>query len=233
MESRLFLLITGLKGQRVKEEQDAIDAVLTASTFSLTDTDSKRAVSECLQQRPNSVLDAFSRAKQMIANRLPFAPKTRKQRSDCYRDAARACIHDFCHSEEGSNVDTESYRVYKIKDPDTGEVENHPARVWNETSNAKRYQSFTESSMYKEFQDKSLGDKTLPVSGLKHDLAKRLGECLVEQASAGNDVGGSAPAAVLAASGAILATSVIADDDDLNPDIDTDSEDEEEDEDGG
>ena len=52
-------------------------------------------------------------------------------------------------------------------------------------------------------------------------------------ASAGNDVGGSAPAAALAASGAILQTSVIADDDDLNPDIDTDSEDEEEDEDGG
>jgi hypothetical protein len=38
----------------------------------------------------------------------------------------------------------------------------------------------------------------------------------------------NAPGAVLVASGEILATSVITDDDDLNPDINTDSEDEEE-----
>lgn len=74
--------------------------------------------------------------------------------------------------------------------------------------------------------------KGLSVSDLKHDLVKRLGEYLVEQASAANDVGGNVPAAVLAASGAILATSVIADDDNLNPDIDTDSEGKDEDEDG-
>ena len=78
-------------------------------------------------------------------------------RSDCYRDAARACIHEFCHSEEASNVDTESYRVYKIQDRDTNQMENHPARVWNESTMNRRYQSFLESSSYQRFQDQSLG----------------------------------------------------------------------------
>lgn len=161
---RAFLAHHPTKGQRVKEEQDALDAVLVASTFTLTDNDPKSAVAKQLGARPNSILEAFARAKTMIASRLPYARKERKQRSDCYRDAARACIHDFCHSEEGSNVDTESYRVYKIKDPDTGEVSNHPARVWNETTMAKRYQSFLESEMYKIFKETSLGDKTRTIS---------------------------------------------------------------------
>ena len=100
---------------------------------------------------------AYEQAQEMISNRLPFAPKMRRIRSDCYRDAARACIHEFCHSEEASNVDTESYRVYKIRDPDTNETENHPARVWNESTMNKRYQSFRESSVYQRFQDQSLG----------------------------------------------------------------------------
>ena len=147
---KAFLAHHSTKGQRVKAEQDAVDAILVASTFELDYSTSKSRVASALGLNRDAISKAYERAQEMISNRLPFIPKVRKTRSDCYRDAARACIHKFCHLEEASNVDTESYRVYN-------ETENHPARVWNESTMNKRYQSFRESSVYQRFQDQSLG----------------------------------------------------------------------------
>jgi hypothetical protein len=144
------------RGSRIKEQQDAVDAVLVASTFALEPGDSYKALAEKIRARPDALSNAHVWAKKMIAENKKFTPKERQKRSDCYRDEARACVREFCH-DEGSNVDTESYRVYKIKDPDTGVVANHPARVWNETTHTKRYESFKTSNAYREFQANNNG----------------------------------------------------------------------------
>jgi hypothetical protein len=78
------------------------------------------------------------RAKAMQENEMKFCSIKRKVRKDCYRDEAALCVDAFCHSEEGSRVDTESKRVYKIFYPATSMFESHPARVWNETTNEDR-----------------------------------------------------------------------------------------------
>ena len=55
-------------------------------------------------------------------------------------------------------------RVYMIKNQATGLVEAHPARVWNEATQADRYESFKKSEAYREFQrvwgtDKTIGEQ--------------------------------------------------------------------------
>jgi hypothetical protein len=72
---------------------------------------------------------------------------------DCIFDVAQACVVAYCHSEEGSRVDTESKRVYKVKNPNTGKVESHPARVWNEVTLEQQHNAFLKSSIYKKFKE--------------------------------------------------------------------------------
>ena len=67
---------------------------------------------------------------------------------------------NYCHSDEGSGVDTESRRVYKVKNEFTKELETHPLRVWHAVGRDERYKSFAESSAYEKFQ-KNNENKTI------------------------------------------------------------------------
>jgi hypothetical protein len=88
----------------------------------------------------------------------------RKVQMDCYtRDEAALCVDEFCHSEDGSRVDTESKRIYKIKNPATSMVESHPARVWNEATNVDRYDAFLKSDIYRDYQLIHGEDKTIGI----------------------------------------------------------------------
>jgi hypothetical protein len=49
-----------------------------------------------------------------------FEPAERLQSSDCYRAAATESVQAFCHSEEGSRLDTQSYRVFTMPNLETG-----------------------------------------------------------------------------------------------------------------
>ena len=61
-------------------------------------------------------------------------------------------VHEFCHSEEGSNVDTDSYRVMKLVNVNTSKIDGHPLRVWHEMTLDCRFHAFKESNVYKEFR---------------------------------------------------------------------------------
>ena len=81
-----------------------------------------------------------------------YSPFKRKQRSDCSREAAYAAVHEFCHCNESSNLDTESYQFVKIKQKYSGEVGTHPFRVWHDLSLRDRYKSFQKSSACSKFK---------------------------------------------------------------------------------
>jgi hypothetical protein len=49
-----------------------------------------------------------------------FEPAERLQSSDCYRGAAMESVQAFYHSEEGSRLDTQSYRVFTMPNLETG-----------------------------------------------------------------------------------------------------------------
>jgi hypothetical protein len=82
-----------------------------------------------------------------------YSPFKGKQRSDCSREAAYVAVHEFCHCNESSNLDTESYQFVKVKHQYSGEVETHPFRVWHELTLKDRYKTFLESSAFKKFKE--------------------------------------------------------------------------------
>jgi hypothetical protein len=88
------------------------------------------------------------RTKKMKNESLPFKPSKQNEWSDCYRDKAMKCVHEFCHSEEGSLVDTEPYWVFVVYDLVTTKNEKHPMRVWHDVGLTGQYQSFCESDAY-------------------------------------------------------------------------------------
>jgi hypothetical protein len=96
---RDFIAHHSATGQRPKEEQDTMDAVLIASTFAVTEEDSIKALVRTLGIRPDSLSNADVRAKKLIAEKQRYSQKERKKRSDSWREAARACILEWCHSD--------------------------------------------------------------------------------------------------------------------------------------
>jgi hypothetical protein len=49
-----------------------------------------------------------------------FEPAERQQSSDCFRGATTENVQAFCYSEEGSRLDTQSYRLFTVSDLGTG-----------------------------------------------------------------------------------------------------------------
>ena len=76
----------------------------------------------------------------------------RKQRKDCVRQKAKKCVYNFFHSEEGTLVDTESYRVFKILEDGEDKKKDHPMRVWHGIGLDARHQAFKESKFYAKFK---------------------------------------------------------------------------------
>jgi hypothetical protein len=82
-----------------------------------------------------------------------FEPSTRAVRVDCYLDKAAQSVIDFSHSDEASRTDTNSYRVYEIRDPDNRKevLRKCEQRVWNEVTWKNRYEAFLKSLVYTKF----------------------------------------------------------------------------------
>jgi hypothetical protein len=127
-----FLECHKTSGRREKEEQDAVDAVMVASFFSTEIGNFNSAKIAAVLGISN--LKRVSDAKDKVCvikrqHNSKFKPYKTKRRSDYYRDIARECVLNYCHSDEGSGVDTESRRVYKVKNEFTKKIETHPLRV--------------------------------------------------------------------------------------------------------
>jgi hypothetical protein len=158
------------KGQRSKDAQNAIDAILTAACFALSGkTTSLRNISSRILGNADAA-GKLTRLKnkglEMIASRVHFAPTERKTRNDAYREEAACCVSDFCHSDESSRLDTESYRCIKVKNPTTALSEPHPLRVWSEVTLDARYASFAHSDIYKQWRLDN-GGKTIGLTSFR------------------------------------------------------------------
>jgi hypothetical protein len=158
------------KGQRSKDVQNAIDAILTAACFALPGEEAslRNIASRILgiDEASGKLTRHKNKALEMIASQASFSPKERKTRADSYREEAACCVSDFCHSEESSRLDTESYRCIKIKNPITNSSEPHPLRVWNEVTLEARYASFAHSDVYKQWQLDN-GNKTICLTSFR------------------------------------------------------------------
>jgi hypothetical protein len=154
---RNFLAHHKSKGSRRKCEQDAIDAVLVACTFSDVE-DSKNRVGDRLNALKHKVQECKVWGKRLRDKDERFEPEERKKRSDCYRDAAKESVLAFCHSDEGSTLDTtSSSKGVNIPNPETGKPEKHPLRLWNIPGLDKRHKSFLLSETYKRFIEINVG----------------------------------------------------------------------------
>jgi hypothetical protein len=141
------------KGTRPRPVQDAVDAILVAATFCPEKTVSVFQIADSFGVSRQTVEKCKERGAEMQVTGTAFKPADRKQRADCIRPEATMAVHEFCHSEEGSNVDTESYRIMKLLNVNTNKIDGHPLRVWHEMTNKTRFMAFKESSVYKEFRD--------------------------------------------------------------------------------
>jgi hypothetical protein len=104
------------KGSRPQAVQDAIDAILVAATFGPENKVSLFQIADYFGVSRPLVNTFKARGVEMRVTSAAFKPAERQQRSDCIRAAAKMTVHESCHSEEGSNVETESYeyRIMKL-----------------------------------------------------------------------------------------------------------------------
>jgi hypothetical protein len=146
-------------GARPKPAQDSLDAILTAAMFPTgvdsIDRMSATAVGNRLGVKTHAKLkDCSTKATKMVQEKTTFEPTLRKVREDKLRDKAQIAIHKFCHSEQGSNVDTESYRVINLPDYENGGLLSpHAQRTWHDTGVVNRYEAFKRSDHYEWFKD--------------------------------------------------------------------------------
>ena len=107
-----------------------------------------------LHGRPaNRLLEIREKATAMVNEGKQFEPSTRAMRVDCYLDKAAQCVLDFSHSDEASRTDTNSYRVYEIRNPEKRNevLRKCEQRVWNEVTWKNRYEAFLKSLVYAKF----------------------------------------------------------------------------------
>ena len=75
----------------------------------------------------------------------------KKVRSDCVVSIARECVHDFCHSDLYSRVDSK-YGITEVLNHLTGQKVGHQRRVWELLTIDDKYDSFKSSEIMKEYQ---------------------------------------------------------------------------------
>jgi hypothetical protein len=143
------------KGTRKKSEQDAMDAVLVACSFG--NVGSTNHIADRLTANRQKVNECKLWGKRLMDNDEKFEPEQRKKRKDFCRDSAVESVHAFCHSEEGSRLDTQSSRGINITNLETGKPEKHPLRLWNTQGLDNRHKSFLDSKSYKSFIEINVG----------------------------------------------------------------------------
>jgi hypothetical protein len=162
---RDFIQYHTSEGSRDKHVQDSIDAVVTASVWTKEkevsdaqpDTQGEekvvvQKVAERLGTNWRKVNACSEKASLLIGSGQNYIPFKRKRRSDYAREAAYAAITEFCHCNDSSNLDTESYQFVKVKHQYSGEVESHPFRVWHDLTLKDRYKTFRKSSAFAKFK---------------------------------------------------------------------------------
>jgi hypothetical protein len=136
----------------------AVEAVETAIMFpsrkSLTPV--KRIIESIgySHGRPDArLLKIQEQTVNMINDGRQFKPSGRVTREDSYIDEAAQCITNYCHSDESSRTDTNSYRVYKIRNPADRKdvIRKCEQRVWNEVTWKNRFEAFLKSLAYAKF----------------------------------------------------------------------------------
>jgi hypothetical protein len=155
--TKAFLQHHSTNGTRIKVEQDAVDAVLIAATFGATD-ESVTKVAGRLNQRVQTVKSMAKNGREMKVDKKCYVTRTRKKRFDNVQDPASLAVFRFCHSEESSKLDTESYRVRKVYDVEEQKKKKHPDRVWNDVGKKDQYATFKKSSQYAQFKMENRGD---------------------------------------------------------------------------
>jgi hypothetical protein len=144
------------RGSRKKLTQDAMEAVTPAAAFNMKEMQAASSIANRLGLRQSCFAVAVERVKQMKTDSTMFSPKVRKIRSDSTKDVVMTCIVEWCH-EFGSRIDTNSCKVYKVKNYETGAEELHPLRVWNEVTWVSRHKAFHSFETYSEFCDANPG----------------------------------------------------------------------------
>jgi hypothetical protein len=155
---KLFLQFHNNGGTLKLDEQMAVQAVKQAiSFFDIGSQDSANVSNRSIASRLgycsssgqiNSRFNEFreaAREMQLFGER--FERRLRNTRSDCYRLAAKQCVWDYVHSDEGSRLDSNSFYVYEVRNPTTEEKTKCPQRIWNEITLEQKYESFQESSI--------------------------------------------------------------------------------------
>lgn len=175
---RDFLNHNTVSGRRSAEVQDAVDAVLTAACFSRTSTNvtSRSCLAKAIGRsgRPFSLKYYEDKGAGMQSDGSLYQPETLDFRSDRIRDEAAACVREWCHSEEGTILDTESYRCYLIRNPVSGVTERHPVRVFKDVTLEKRFKSFNESTIYERFE--TLHQRKI---GRRYSVSLFVGVCVI------------------------------------------------------
>jgi hypothetical protein len=157
------------KGGTLKlDEQMAVQAVKQAiSFFDIGSQDTGNISNRSIASRlgycsgsghtNNDFNDFRESAREMQLSGERFERRPRNTRSDCYRLAAKQCVWDYVHSDEGSRLDSNSFYVYEVRHPTTEAKTKCPQRIWNEITLEQKYESFQESSILKAFQIRNPG----------------------------------------------------------------------------
>jgi hypothetical protein len=127
---KLFLQFHNNGGTLKLDEQMAVQAVKQAiSFFDIGSQDSANVSNRSIASRLgycsssgqiNSRFNEFreaAREMQLFGER--FERRLRNTRSDCYRLAAKQCVWDYVHSDEGSWLGSNSFYVYEVRHPTT------------------------------------------------------------------------------------------------------------------
>jgi hypothetical protein len=82
-----------------------------------------------------------------------FEPSTCVIQVDCYLDRTIQSVIDFSHSDEASQMDTNSYYVYEIRNPENSKevLRKCEQHVWNEVTWKNLYEGFLKSLVYAKF----------------------------------------------------------------------------------
>ena len=144
-------------GTRRTEAQQAVDSILTAAAFTADKSFKITPLADRLKVGWHALASSHKRAKTLIQMSQSYSHPKRKEREDCTRDDAKAAILEFCHSEEASNLDTNSFKYITVVNALTGVQEPHPLRVWHYLTVEEQLKTFLTSRAYQKFQEKNTG----------------------------------------------------------------------------
>ena len=152
-----FIAHHSTKGGRKTVVQNAVNAVVTAALFDKEDSVSMTSFSNFLGVKADELLaKAHSHGQKMKEEKSYFSFVGREQWSDCVTKETRHCVFQFCHSDYGSRVDTNSKWMIPVLGL-VGKKEYHPQRNWYEVGEYSRYQRFCHSIEYSEFKKENPG----------------------------------------------------------------------------